>query len=297
MAAPQDLNAFAAYVCPVCKGPLDSEPGALCCPACSKTYPVEGTIVNFLAPLIGQVDQPLVQQVNRMEKTLKTAARLYEGRFWYPLVTAIYLGSGATSIKDLTRRIAAALNVEQGNILDAACGTATYGRRFATPARAVYGIDLSMAMLQQGEAFVREEVIQNVRLSRTRVETLPFHDQFFDFAICSGALHLFPDPALALSEICRTLKPGARLVGMTFWPGDGGLVKYQWFRDMVKRRGTVRLFELAELTRILRQAGFGQSELQTFGSGVFFTARKCTPRQEPQDDIIPLAPSVECEDA
>ncbi len=270
------VEEFSAYVCPTCKGTLNLVPEALYCAVCSRSYPLAGSIPDFLAPAMEHVDAPLVRRVNRADRgVLKLLGGLYESRLWYSLVVRLYLGKDATSLADLTRRIQDAMNVEEGRVLDAACGPATYGRRVATPTRAVYGIDLSLAMLQQGAAYIQSEQVANISLARTRVETLPFSDAFFDFAICSGALHLFPDPALALKEIGRTLKPGARLVGLTFAPGSQGLVQYAWFRERLKKRGTVHLFELPELEMDLQQAGFEHFWPERLGSGVFFTAEKC----------------------
>ncbi len=280
MASPQPVHEYASYVCQTCKSPLDYQPlGArsahLCCAVCGRSYPITGTIPDFLAPVMGQITEPLVQRVDRADRGfLKRVAGLYEGRFWYPLVIALYLGRNTTSLADLTRRVKVALNVEQGRVLDAACGSATYGRRVASPTREVFGIDLSMAMLQKGAEYIQEEQVPNMHLSRTRVETLPFPGAFFDFAICSGALHLFPDPLVALKEIGRALKPGARLVGMTFIAGSRGLLQYPWFRERLKKRGTVHIFEIAELENDLQQAGFVRFQPQIMDSGIFFQVEK-----------------------
>jgi len=275
MIDPIPAKKFASYVCPTCKGPLEFQPGALCCAACSRSYPIADGIPDFLAPVVDDIPDPLVQRMDRADRgALKWMSGLYEGRFWYPLVIRIYLGNNSTSLADLIRRIQAAVNVEQGVVLDAACGTATFSRRVASPTRRVYGIDLSMAMLRRGAEYVQSEGATTVHLARTRVESLPFPQGFFDFAICSGALHLFPDTTAALREIGRTLKPGRRLVGLTFTAGKQGLVRYAWFRKRMKQRGTIRLFQISELESHFHQAGFELLEPLMLGSGVFFTAEK-----------------------
>lgn len=276
----QSLRDYAAYICPACRGPLSYEPQTtssanLCCLACSLSYPISGGIPDFLTPVMDRITAPLISRVDRADRGfLKTAAGLYEGRFWYPLVVWLYLGKNATSLADLTQRVKSALNITQGRVLDAACGSATYGRRLASPTREVFGIDISMAMLQKGAEYIQQENVPNTHLARTRVESLPFADAFFDFAVCSGALHLFPDAAAALKEIGRTLKPGARLVGMTFFAGSRGLLQYAWFRERLKKRGTIHVFELPELEYNLQQAGFAHFQPQLMGSGVFFSAEK-----------------------
>ena len=156
MADPLPLDESGAYVCPTCKGRLDLQPQDLRCPACDRSYPLAGCIPDFLAPVMGQITEPLIQRINRADRGyLKTAAGLYEGRFWYPLVIRLYVGKDTTSMADLVQRVKAALNVEQGRVLDVACGSATFGRRVASPARAVDGIDISMAMLHKGAEYIR----------------------------------------------------------------------------------------------------------------------------------------------
>lgn len=276
MHAAMDLS---VYVCPTCRAPLEFQPQALICTLCSRAYPQVGAIPDFLAPDMDDSAAPLVRQMDRADHgALKWLSRLYESRLWYSLVIGMFLGRGATSLDDLTGRIRAALNIEQGRILDAACGTATFSRRVAAPQRSIYGIDISMAMLQTGAEHIRRiggrAGAAGIHLARAGVDRLPFTDAYFDAAICSGALHLFPDTQAALREIGRTLKPGARLAGLTFGTGQQGLVRYAWYRDFLARRGVVRLFELPELKNYFEQAGFDWFEPQRLGAGIFFIAEK-----------------------
>lgn len=186
------------------------------CLFCNLSYPLSGDIPDFIAPLIEQVTDPLIQRLNRANPRLfKLAAGLYEGSFWYPFVINLHVGKNTTSLPDLVQRVKSSLNIEQGRVLDTACGTATFGRRLASARISVFGIDAALAMLQKGAEYIRRDGVTNIH--RTRVECLPFPDAFFDFAICSGALHLFRDPLVALQEISRTMKPGARLVGLTLY--------------------------------------------------------------------------------
>jgi ubiquinone/menaquinone biosynthesis C-methylase UbiE len=269
---PADEYAF--YVCPTCKGPLSREPQALCCPRCSQAYPLVGTIPDFLIGT-GFGQESLVRRIEAADHSqLKWLSKLYESSLWYSLVISIYLGRKSTTLADLTQKIKSEVNVEQGRVLDVACGTATFSRRVATPWLAVYGIDVSMAMLSTGAEYIQRDRLHNIHLARTPVENLPFPDHYFDFAIASGSLHLFPDTAAALKEIWRTLKPGARIVGLTFGHGDRGFVRYAWFRERLKQRGTVRLFQLDELEGYFRQAGFEWGEPERMGSGIFFKAQK-----------------------
>ena len=101
MASPSLMHEYASYVCPTCKGPLDYQPQALCCAVCGRTYPIAGSIPDFLVPVMDQISEPLIQRVNQADRGfLKRVAGIYEGRFWYPLVISLYLGRNTTSLAE-----------------------------------------------------------------------------------------------------------------------------------------------------------------------------------------------------
>jgi ubiquinone/menaquinone biosynthesis C-methylase UbiE len=95
--------------------------------------------------------------------------------------------------------------------LDIACGTG-WAVRYAA-ARAAggkfYGIDLSPKMIEVAKE--NSAGFKNVQFMQAGVEKLPFEADFFDVIICTNAFHHFPDPAAALHEAYRVLKPKGRL--------------------------------------------------------------------------------------
>jgi ubiquinone/menaquinone biosynthesis C-methylase UbiE len=103
------------------------------------------------------------------------------------------------------------VDAENGVELDVACGTGFLTRPLAQKMRRVYGIDISMGMLEQATEYARKKGIENIRFAHSRAERLPFPNSLFDGVTCSGALHTFPDTVEALKEMARVLKTGARL--------------------------------------------------------------------------------------
>ncbi|PJH75101.1 MAG: hypothetical protein CO064_08430 [Anaerolineae bacterium CG_4_9_14_0_8_um_filter_58_9] len=265
------VESFRMYVCPQCKGQLGVEATALTCPACLRAYPILDGIPDFLADDPAQSRDPVLRSVERIDRM----ARFYESKWWYPLVLNVYGGWHCTTFAELVDIIRKIMRPVRGLILDVACGPGTYGRRVAAEGNTIYGIDISLGMLRQGAAYAAQEKIANIHFSRNRVEALPFADQTFDAAICSGSLHLFPDPAQALHEINRTMKPAAPLAVMTFTPGDKGLFKHAWARKRVQTRG-FHLFTLHEMERLLLGSGFVDFQPKKFGSVLTFSARKRT---------------------
>jgi len=147
-----------------------------------------------------------------------------------------------------------------------ACGTATYGRRVATPERTVWGIDLSTGMLRQGLRYLVKDHITNVYLARANVMRVPFPPGVFDGIICAGSLHLFPNPVAALKEVRQTLKPGAPLALQTFLPQP------EKKKPSIKQRTGFHEFQPDELLACLAEAGFGDCNPTIRGTVIMVAA-------------------------
>jgi SAM-dependent methyltransferase len=254
------------FACPTCKRPLRSGDHVLCCDACNRTYPIVGGIPDFLS------QTSLASSTARIARAMDFFAPIYESR----LLAAVLLNlsgvrGSAQFIDRIARLHAESLQGITGAVLDVACGPATYTRRLASPSRSVYGIDISMGVLQQGTAYVAREGITGVRLARARVEELPFADTVFDGAVCSGALHLFPDTVRSLREIARTLKPGAPLSVQTFIAGTTIINR------LLQNRSWLHSFKLDELPPYLTEAGFEAFQPEVDGIVLTFRARKAMP--------------------
>ena len=243
--------------------------GALHCPVCDRTYFVRREIPDFI---IGDLTQS-ANAILRKVKGIDLLARIYETKLWYPVVLNLVAGWGRISLPQLTGLIREMVASVTGLVLDVACGPGTFGRRIATSSRKVYGIDISTGMLERGTAYAQREQVTNMRFARAQVEALPFGHAIFDAAICSGSLHLFQDTVLALREIGRTLKPGARLAIVTFTAGNAGFLRFAPVLNLVRKKG-LRTFEIPELQGILIEAGFNNYRPTTYGSVLICFAQK-----------------------
>jgi SAM-dependent methyltransferase len=248
---------------------LEQAEESLRCEACQITYPLVNGIPDFLLEDREQSLNPLARFL------VRTLVRLYETPLWYPRVLKQAGGKDAPSMAELFRQMDSLMDVRQGRLLDVACGPGTWGRRLASPAMEVYGIDISWSMLRQGVRVVRSQHIAHMNFAHARVEALPFGDRLFDAAYCGGALHGFPDTVGSLREIGRTLKPGSPLVVVTFLNRDQPFLR-------MRRRAEARdpqmlklhFFEVDELGQALTHAGFAKYEPQVYGGIILFKARK-----------------------
>lgn len=261
---------FSIYACPACKGVLRLEDEALGCQVCQASYPIVDGIPDFILEDLTQSANPVLRGVEGSDRL----ARIYETQLWSPLVLHLYGGLGTPSREGLFRIVAGMVEMEEGLILDVACGPGTLGRRTASQSKAVYGIDISMGMLRQGVAYVKRDHIPNMHFARAKAEAIPFLDALFDASLCGGALNLFADTVSVLREIGRTMKQGAPLAVTTGIAGNKGLLRFRRIREYMQQDHGIHVFEIPELEQYLVEAGFESFQPQVYGSILLFSARK-----------------------
>ncbi|HVM73854.1 MAG TPA: class I SAM-dependent methyltransferase [Candidatus Paceibacterota bacterium] len=96
-------------------------------------------------------------------------------------------------------------------IVDVACGPGFLSKELASrnPYFSIIGIDISEVALKM--ARVNTSGIKNVDLKKASVYKLPFKTTSVDAVICKDSLHHFNNPASAIREMFRIIKPGGYL--------------------------------------------------------------------------------------
>jgi len=100
-------------------------------------------------------------------------------------------------------------------VLDVACGTGLVSfaaARAVGPAGGVVGVDLSGRMVEAARQRGEGTALTNVRFERMGAEQLALDDAGFDVVLCALGLMYMPDPAEAMREMRRVLRPGGRVV-------------------------------------------------------------------------------------
>ncbi|HEX6587393.1 MAG TPA: metalloregulator ArsR/SmtB family transcription factor [Longimicrobiales bacterium] len=101
-------------------------------------------------------------------------------------------------------------------VADLGCGTGQLAATFAPFVRRVIGVDDSADML--GSAAQRLASFDNVELLEGRLESLPIDDETVDLALLSLVLHYVADPAAALADAARVLRPVGRVLLIDMLP-------------------------------------------------------------------------------
>lgn len=123
---------------------------------------------------------------------------------------------------------------------DLGCGTGQVAEALAPFVRRVIAVDGSGEMLQAARHRLRE--LTNVEVRRGELESLPIEDGALDVATMMMVLHHVPEPAQALAEAARVIRPGGRLLIADMLPHDRDEYRQQmghvWLgfsRDQVER--------------------------------------------------------------
>ncbi len=174
----------------------------------------------------------VVAEYNRLAKT-------YDSRW------SFYVD--ATSRETLAR-----LSVDPSDrILDVGSGTGALLSMIAavSPATRLCGIDASSEMLD-----IARQILPGADLRQGWAEELPYADQHFDAVVSCNMFHLIRDPAGALREMLRVLKPGGTLV-ITDWCDDYITCRLcDWYLRCFDR-SYLRIYGVRTCREMLQSAG------------------------------------------
>jgi ubiquinone/menaquinone biosynthesis C-methylase UbiE/DNA-binding transcriptional ArsR family regulator len=101
---------------------------------------------------------------------------------------------------------------------DLGCGTGQMSAALAPFVARVIAVDSSRAMLQAARKRLGDS--SNIELRQGELEALPIDDGMLDLATLMLVLHHVPEPARALAETARVLKPGGRVLIVDMVPHD-----------------------------------------------------------------------------
>jgi ArsR family transcriptional regulator len=136
---------------------------------------------------------------------------------------------------------------------DLGCGTGQLTATVAPHVRRVIAVDGSPDMLEAARR--RLAGLDNVDIRQGDLESLPVEDGVLDAAMLSLVLHYSPDPAVALREVARVIRPGGRVLIVDMVPHERE--EYQ------QQMGHVWLgFSDKQITRFLAAAGFDDARVR-----------------------------------
>ncbi|CAM8877523.1 unnamed protein product [Rhodiola kirilowii] len=234
--------------CPICYRPLvwngaplsvGSTSGVvLQCRACKKSY----------IGIETHLELTIVSETNEYGELMPAATELFRT----PLVSYLYergwrqgfgLGGFPGPEKEFEMSKEYLKPVLGGNIIDASCGSGMFSRLFAKSGlfSTVIALDFSENMLKECYQFIQQEENfpkEKLTLVRADIARLPFVSSSIDAVHAGAALHCWPSPSIAVSEISRVLRPGGVFVATTYI-ADGPFSALPIVKDIRERIGQV----------------------------------------------------------
>jgi SAM-dependent methyltransferase len=133
-------------------------------------------------------------------------------------------------------------------VADIACGEGYLSVECAQWAKRVVGIDRSRDVLKRAKALANRRGARNISWKRGDIENLPLKGSSVDIALLSQALHHAANPARAMAEAARILRPGGKVLMLDLREHD-----QEWVRDRVGDRWLG--FKDEQLAQLLAGAG------------------------------------------
>jgi ubiquinone/menaquinone biosynthesis C-methylase UbiE len=144
-----------------------------------------------------------------------------------------------------------------GTVVDLGCGTANllaalgdWGARFGR----YVGMDLSPEMLARAAKKVARSPSPAALLAADAA-SLPLRDACADAAVSASTLHDWPEPAAALAEARRILRPGGRLL-LLDWSRERWTMKALNLGLRIARNPFHRMHSPGEAEALIQHAGF-----------------------------------------
>jgi SAM-dependent methyltransferase len=136
----------------------------------------------------------------------------------------------------------------------------------------VTALDLSADLLEIAAQRAQARGLNNLATQQADAHNLPFPADIFDLATSRFGVMFFRDPELALREVLRVLRPGARACLLAwgpfdqpYWQSTMGVVHRHVGGPLLQPGGPdpFRFAEPGSLSTILQNAGFCQVEEET----------------------------------
>lgn len=102
------------------------------------------------------------------------------------------------------------------NVLECACGTGMFSVGIARKADHLTATDYASKMLARAERKCRRSGFDNCEFEFADICNLSYEDDSYDKVVAANVIHLLDDPAKAMEEFRRIVKPGGEIIIPTY---------------------------------------------------------------------------------
>jgi ubiquinone/menaquinone biosynthesis C-methylase UbiE len=158
-------------------------------------------------------------------------------------------------------------------VIDVPCGGGVALRAVSPGQRISYlAGDIDPAMIERTRRRASKHGLNQVRTGLADFEALPYEDASADLFASFSGLHMLADPAGALREIARCLKPGGEVIGTTFL--REGRRRQRALFAAGARQGHPEPPPLAELVAMFAAAGIERVQIAPRAGFAAFSGRR-----------------------
>ena len=125
---------------------------------------------------------------------------------------------------------------ENTTVLDVGCGTGRWSKYLSSKVKSIEAIDPSKAIFYADKLLHN---VDNVRLSITTADKIPFDNESFDFVMSVGVLHHIPDTQQAIIDCVSKVKKGGYFYVYLYYALDNKGILYK------------ALFQFVNLVRLI----------------------------------------------
>jgi SAM-dependent methyltransferase len=281
----EELFGERSVVCPACRGGLlggDADPGAgLRCRDCGRGYPRVAGLLDFRLDSDRYLDLGAERaRAEELEAIAATTDLMGLAAAYYAMTGEAgdrrqrflaHIAGGLARGEALAARLPGS-----GAILEVGCGTGGLLVAAARVRRTIVGVDIAARWLVAARRRLADHGLA-VPLVAASADRLPWPDGSFETVVADSVLEHLDEPARAVREWTRVLRPGGRLLvwspnrytlttdpHLCLW-GLGWLPR-RWLPGYLRLRGCrawpPRTLSALEARRIAESAGLGDVEVE-----------------------------------
>jgi ArsR family transcriptional regulator len=178
-------------------------------------------LARMLVDLIPEDDESLALDLQRLEAVKKAnedrAAEYFSrNAAEWDKIRSLHIAE--REVEEALRSLFPSSGIE--DFLDIGTGTGRILELFGSRIERGVGVDMSREMLGLARANLQKADLRNCQVRQGDMYQLPFSDGSFDGIAIHQVLHYAEDPADAILEAGRALRPGGKLVVVDFAPHD-----------------------------------------------------------------------------
>ena len=200
----QMLENLDIFMCPSCRGDLETRDEGIVCLSCHRNYQINNGIPLFFLP----------NECNSSENNVTDIVKSFYEKTPFPDYEDFE--STGDLIEKAKRSIFMHLLNEQIpfniSVLEVGCGTGQLSNFLSSASRNIFGTDMCLNSLKLAQRFKEKNALRRAGFYQMNLFKPIFKDESFPLVICNGVLHHTSDAFIGFQTISRLVKKGGYII-------------------------------------------------------------------------------------